>query len=316
MSLLRINRNQKDHKFENFHFRTKRPPAFEGFYFKGYQKDGILLVIICGYSKSRSGSHAFLQVSTPENGTQYFEYELSSINRQEGTFNFDIGPHSFSNKGISINEEDCKIAIEFTQFFKWPRSILNPSIMGLLGHVPRVECKHDIVSPGIVLKGSARINGSTYKFTNASGYIDKNWGESFPKSYYWGHITGFTDPSISIQFTKGYPLWGRWRVPVYVGFLKIGENIHTFHSWKIDKMTLINVGHHEIYLENRKWKVTVKLNPGIPLNLRAPSKGSLNDKIVEHAGGNAIVRITRRELNKTEKVFLEEEVNGTTFESR
>lgn len=301
-------------KFDNFHFLSARAPAFEGFYCKSAKSDGTTLVVICGYVKSGQHSHAFIQVSTQDSETCYFEYPIDQLKVSDEEFNFSINGHCFSKEGISINEKDCVINIKFEKFTAWKRSFFKPTVMGLLSYIPFVECKHDVTAPSLTISGKAQVGNNEVNFKNASGYIDKNWGASFPEKYFWGHVAGFSDSSISIQFAKGCPKWLLWKVPVYIGFLRIDGKTHTFSSVKSGKLTMINVGHREISLENSKYRIILKFNGGTALNLKAPLNGKLDDEIVEHAGINTLVQIYEKSSFRKNRLVIKENVHDSTLE--
>lgn len=301
-------------KYNNFHFLHKKAPCFEGFYLKTAKKDGTTLVVICGFAKSKEKSHAFIQVSTQSLETFYFEYPLYELKINEEAFNFSIRNNEFSQNGIYIKENDCEVDLTFSDFTFWNRTYLNPSIMGVLAYVPFVECKHDIISPSLTVLGHANLKAETLIFDNTSGYIDKNWGRSFPKDYFWGHISNFENPSVSIQFAKAKPKWLFWKIPVYIGFLRLNHEIHLFKSWKKGKMTLTNVGQDEVLLQNRKFKIKIKFENGRPLNLKAPIEGKLDHLILERAG--ILTRVTIYKLNSIgdDQILINESVLNSTLE--
>lgn len=309
-----INNTSSALKHNNFHFLHKNGPSFEGFYFKTALVDGTTLVIICGFAKSKVKSHAFIQVSSQLSKTFYFEYPLSSLKTSKETFNFSVGKNTFTQQGIDIKEEDCEINLSFSNFELWNRSFFNPSIMGALTFVPFVECKHDIISPYLEVNGEAKLKSKTLKFQDNSGYIDKNWGTSFPKDYFWGHISSFKNPTVSVQFAKAKPKWLLWKIPVHIGFLRMNGEIHLFKSWKKGKIKLINVGQEQIHLQNNQYKIELKFDKGYPLNLRAPLNGKLDYTILERAGIATSVTIYKK-TNKDEfEILLSETVNNATLE--
>jgi hypothetical protein len=301
-------------RYNNFHFLSKKAPSFEGFYCKVAQQDGTTLVVICGYAKSAEKAHFFIQVSTQSANTLYFEYPIDKLIPHTEGFSFSINGNQISSKGIVINEKNCTIDLTFTKFSKWKRTLTKPSIMGVLTYVPFVECKHDVISPYFEVSGNATIENTQLEFTDDAGYIDKNWGKSFPKKYIWGHVAGFEKENIAIQFAQGSPSWLFWNVPVHLGFLRLNDNIYTFNSWKGGKMTMINVGHKEVYIRSRKFKIHLTFKKGSELKLKAPINGKVEDNIVESAGIETKVLIHERKLFSKDKLVINETVFNSTLE--
>tara|TARA_B100000508_G_scaffold130740_1_gene118305 strand:- start:9344 stop:10300 length:957 start_codon:yes stop_codon:yes gene_type:complete len=303
-------------KYDNFHFSSRKRNAFEGFYFKVAKKDGTTLVIICGYAKSPEKSHAFIQVSSQFISTLYFEYPIDSLKMGTGRFEFSIGNNHFNTRGIKLTEKNCNVDLSISMFLPWKRTALKPSIMGQLSRIPLVECKHDVIAPSLEVSGNIEIENNNIRFDNDSGYIDKNWGSSFPRKYKWGHISGFDDPTVSIQFALGRPKWLGIPFPVYVGFFKIKDQIYIFNSLNQGKITMINIGHNELIMENKIFRIHAKFGQGHPLNLFAPSQGKLEDSIIENAGITTEVKVFQKNNLNKYQLIINETVNDATLEIR
>ena len=48
-----------------------------------------------------------------------------------------------------------------------------------------MECNHAILSMQNRIDGLVNVNHNKISFNNSIGYIEKDWGCSFPKSYIW-----------------------------------------------------------------------------------------------------------------------------------
>lgn len=73
--------------------------------------------------------------------------------------------------------------------------------MGWYSYVPLMECKHGIVSVNHYLKGKIRINGNSIDLSEGKGYIEKDWGTSFPEVWIWIQSNNFTNPETSFTFS-------------------------------------------------------------------------------------------------------------------
>lgn len=99
--------------------------------------------------------------------------------------------------GVSFNNEDPHAFIQCiykdkdnqhkTFYFKYTleRTFLNPNIMGYFNYIPNLECNHEVVSMNHSLNGEIIINGESIDFNHGKGYIEKDWGRSFPEKYIW-----------------------------------------------------------------------------------------------------------------------------------
>jgi hypothetical protein len=54
--------------------------------------------------------------------------------------------------------------------------------MGWYSFIPFMECKHGIVSANHKIKGKITVNNQIIDFDEGQGYIEKDWGTSFPEA--------------------------------------------------------------------------------------------------------------------------------------
>ena len=303
-------------RYDNFQYLGASEPSFEGFYCKVAKPNGKTFVVICGFARTKEKSYAFIQVGSHFSETKYFEYPIESLNINEAGFSFSIQQHQISMEGISIIEEDCEINLTFENFNAWERTRLRPSIMGILTYVPFVECKHDIVAPHFNASGIVKIEQQTMRFNSDAGYIDRNWGKSFPKRYCWGHLSGFSNDSISIQFAKGSPKWLFLKIPVHIGFLYLNGEITTFKSWRGAQIRIRNTDDFMVYLKNSKYEIQLLFERDKKLQLKAPDEGNIQDEIMEYAGNPTKVKIFKRKKRRANKLIYEETVFNSTLEIR
>lgn len=177
---------------------------FEGWYLKHVTIDGDrTLSIIPGVSYTKTDTHAFIQVI--ENVTHqayYFRFPINSFSYNGNQFDIRIGENHFSSYGISlaIHEGEFNLdgEIHYEQLTPIKKHPLSPTIMGPLAYLPGMECIHGIVSMSHQLRGSLTFNGQPLVFDGGKGYIEKDWGKSFPESYQWIHSNHFRSPSTSL----------------------------------------------------------------------------------------------------------------------
>jgi hypothetical protein len=303
-------------RFDNFHYLGVSQPSFEGFYCKVAKPDGTTIAVICGFARTKEKSYAFIQIGSHFCATKYFEYPIDSLNINKEGFSFSIEQHQISMQGISIRETDCEINLTFDNFIAWKRTLLKPSIMGALTYVPFVECKHDIVGPHFNASGTVKIEEQIIHFTSDAGYIDRNWGKSFPKKYCWGHLSGFSDDSISIQFAKGSPKWLWLTIPVHIGFLYINGEITTFKSWRGAKIQITNTEDLSVCLRNLKYEVQLLFTRDKKFQLKAPDHGNIEEEIMEYAGNPTRVKIFKRNRRIPNELIYDETVLNSTLEIR
>jgi hypothetical protein len=57
--------------------------------------------------------------------------------------------------------------------------------MGIFGLIPGMECNHNVLSMSHGLKGVLQINDEKIDWNGGWGYVETDWGSSFPEHYLW-----------------------------------------------------------------------------------------------------------------------------------
>ena len=162
----------------------KRKNYFEGWYYKLIdQQRQVVLAIIPGIAigSSPKDAHTFIQVIDSIRGrVHHFKYPLDAFYADKNRF-FDIVP--------------------------FPKKMLAPGIMGPYSFVPWMECYHGIVNIHQKLKGNLNIAGDNISFDGGEGYVEKDWGRSFPEAWVWIQANHFDDKDTSFMFSIAKIPW-------------------------------------------------------------------------------------------------------------
>ena len=167
----------------NFHGANKKHRFFEGWYLK-QESDGHILALIPAYHVDDKGrASASVQIITErESDVVYFPASQFAAARER--FFVKIGDNEFSDTGVKVNLRGERLSVtgklQYTPF-QPPRY----DMMGPFRHIPWMECNHGVVSLSHRLSGSLVVQGKTVDFTGGLGYIEKDWGRSFPSAYLW-----------------------------------------------------------------------------------------------------------------------------------
>ncbi len=203
---------------ERYHGHGKQPPFFEGWYFKLIDADeqhkyavipGIFL------SHNRDKHHAFIQVLDGRTGASaYFSFPPEAFRAAEDSFDVQIGDNHFSADGIRLRLEGTELALKgdlrFSGGTGWPVTWRSPGIMGWYGWLTFMECYHGIVSFDHLLNGALTLNEHPMDFSGGRGYLEKDWGQSFPSAWVWMQTNHFRTPGTSFVASLAViPFMGR-----------------------------------------------------------------------------------------------------------
>ncbi len=291
---------------ELFQGRRKGEPYFEGWYFKMAVSEGkkAVLSVIPGISRDpeRDKSHAFIQViSSLTEKSWYIRYPLESFQADEDSFLITIGPNRFSYDGIvlAIDQEDLHLhgTVEHIGVHPFPVTLGQPGIMGWYRYVPFMECFHGVVSTQHTLKGEMTLNGDTIDFTHGKGYIEKDWGTSFPSAWVWMQSNSFPNSSVSCMLSIA-------RIPFlfrtftgFLGFVEVEGELIRFATYTGARIRSFSCDDREcaVVIDTGRELIEFRGFLGDTSHLKAPKQGSMDRIIKESVLGTIALTIYRKD---------------------
>jgi len=283
---------------EIFQGNLKKRSYFEGWYFK-HTCSGEVLAVIPGISLvQRDDRHAFIQIISSK-GSCYIPYDISEFQTEKHRFFVRIGDNYFSRSEmtLSIDREEIQIAgtIAYKGTTPYPVTLTSPGIMGWYGYVPFMECFHGVVSMNHSLQGSMTIGGAPVDFTGGKGYIEKDWGTSFPKDYLWMQSNDFADPRTSFMLSVASIPWLGRQFVGFLGFLYTGERLYRFATYTRSQIEELAVSGHAVSLRiaDSRYVLWISVQNAATGLLAAPRKGVMNRYIKE--GVSAKIRLTLKD---------------------
>ncbi len=262
---------------------------FEGWYFKHVSSDlQQVWSFIPGIALTSHDPHSFIQVINGITGqTEYIKYPMEQFTWEKNTLYLKIGDSVFTDKYIDLNieHENLKLTghIDYNNIVKYPQTFFSPGIMGWYSFVPAMECKHAIVSVNHYLKGEITVNGKSIVLDAGKGYIEKDWGTSFPEAWIWIQCNNFSDPGTSFTFSLAKIPWlGRFFMG-FIAFIYTKGRFFLFSTY--NKSTITHIEHDTssitISLQNNKSVLRAKVVKNNFGELRAPASGDMSRRIKE-----------------------------------
>ncbi|MEG0378764.1 MAG: tocopherol cyclase family protein, partial [Eubacterium sp.] len=181
----------------DYHINTKKTSFFEGWYFKNQTNKATIAFIPSINIDADGKKRAFIQIITDTQSFQA-EYPYSTVYMDPENFLIKIGTSSFSLKGISLDIEIEHLKIQGDLSYR-DCVPLKYDIMGPFSVIPFMECNHGVLSLSHEINGTLLINEKNLVFDQGIGYIEKDWGHSFPKTYLWTQCNVFDTDQASIM---------------------------------------------------------------------------------------------------------------------
>lgn len=274
---------------------------FEGWYFKNTNNIESIS-FIPGINIDEKNKRAFIQVIT--NDSSYFiNYNIEDFKFNFNPFSIKVGNNFFSKKGIHIDIKDETQQLNIYGDIKYSNSknintsLLNPNIMGPFSYIPFMECNHAILSMQNHIKGLIDINNNRINFNNGNGYIEKDWGCSFPKSYIWCQGNNFRKTDTSFMLSIADIPFKLFSFRGIICVLIIDNQEFKFTTYNNTKLIKYDVDNDSINITLKKgdYYLNIKSTNNTGHKLYAPVKGKMSKDIFESI--NSSINVTLKKDN-------------------
>ena len=297
--LLRIHAIWNPHVYHGWG-RSKR--FFEGWYYKIVNESQTgAFAIIPGIAMDENGNkQSFIQVLDGiNNSAKYYKFNADEFKPTPRRHSLKIGNNYFSRNEISLDLPFLKGDLKFKNLSPWSNSFLSPGIMGPYSFIPFMECYHGIISMNHDISGSLKYNNGDISFNNGRGYMEKDWGHSFPKAYIWMQSNHFSKPNISIKFSIAIIPWMRSSFIGHIAGVLIGDKLiefTTYNGTKVNKCE-ISIDKVKIEMENGSYLLRILAHREKATTLAAPIAGFMDGRIDESMRASIEVELLDKKKN-------------------
>lgn len=286
-------------------FYKNKKSFFEGWYFKHQSKDGSI-AFIPGINISKDGTkYSFIQVITKDKSYN-INYDFKDFSISQDKLTIKIKDNIFSTKGVILNIRNKNIIIKGRLVYS-DITPLKSDIMGPFAYFPFMECVHGVLSLNHKVNGSLFINNEEVKFIDAKGYIEKDSGKSFPKTYLWIQCNDFKieDTSIMVSIADIPFLGFEFKGCIAVVYYKGKEyRLATYNGVK-----LISYDENGLIIKRGKYRLEINIKNLSPQSLLAPNGGDMIRTIYENIACSA-----RFKFYKDKNLIFDLESSNTSFE--
>lgn len=287
---------------------------FEGWYYKHVTNDQrTSLSFIPGISLNEKDPHSFIQyilIQEQADGhkttnTGYVRFTIADFKVESDPFTVQIGNSIFTKDSITINFKDdffhFQGIIHLGPFHPIETNFISPNIMGPFAYIPGMQCYHGVISMQHELTGSLSINNQLIDFSKGSGYIEKDWGNAFPKEYIWLHSNHFTHPSTSLFFSVAHIPFYFTEFEGFIANLVYKNKEYRFASYNQSTCEVKEMNKHTItiHLENKQALLKLKATVSDQGKLIAPVQdGKMDKKIKEGISGEIYLILEDKETGQ------------------
>lgn len=271
---------------ERYHGWGKNKKYFEGWYYKVLTADEkYAFAFIPGIAMDNEGNkQAFIQILDGKKLTgEYIKFPVEDFISQSNTFETKIADNTFEIDKIRLNLHNAAGELHFENLVPWPNQWYSPGIMGPYAFVPFMECYHGILSMDHEIRGFLEINNQRIDFNGGRGYIEKDWGHSFPSAYIWIQSNHFSKKGISLKASVAKIPWLGSSFVGFIAGIYVNNQLIQFTTYNSTKLirTYANKKIVELVMENRKYRLEIAVHRNEATELASPVSGFMDGRISE-----------------------------------
>lgn len=278
---------------------------FEGWYFKNTGINNSIS-FIPGININKDNKKSFIQVITNDS-SWFINYDIDDFQYNHEPFWIKIGNNFFSKERVHIDIVDNELDLEIKGDLKYKNNIclkrktLSPNIMGIFSYIPFMECNHSILSMKNIVDGIISINDKNIEIFNGNGYIEKDFGISFPKYYIWGQGNDFNDKDVAFFISVANIPFKLFNFRGFICSLIINNKEYRFTTYNNSKILKYDVkdNGYEIIIKKGKYLLEIEAFSIDGFMLKAPMNGNMDKEILESIDSN--IKIT---LKKNEQILF------------
>jgi hypothetical protein len=303
-----------------YHGHQRRATFFEGWYFKLVDATGQhRYAVIPGIFKHQTpaDSHAFIQVLDGVTGqAAYHRFPVEAFHAAEDRFEVTIGPNGFQADRLHLElaspgQQICA-DLQFSGCIPWPVTWRSIGAMGWFGYLPFLECNHGVVSVDHSITGQWTVNGQAISMEGGRGYIEKDWGSSFPSGYVWTQCNHFGQTGISLMSSiamiprLGLPFRG------FICGLYWGGQLYRFATYTGARLQQLRLTDTDVSWRYRGrtgegaarglYQLSIHAKRSTGGLLKAPYDGAMRERVMESLTATLEVRLSR--LEKGQETLL------------
>jgi tocopherol cyclase len=293
--------------------RRRMKGYFEGWYFKlvdASEEHRLALIPGVSFDRDENDQHCFVQYLDGSGPiSQYFKYDIKEFQALDLISGLSIGRNTFSPEGIEMDLDlqhyRLRGSLNFQQINPWPVRFCSPGAMGWYAFVPAMECYHGVLSFDHVIEGKLEVNGRCIDFSGGRGYIEKDWGRSFPSYHIWLQCNHFDQPGTSLMISIANVPWLRSSFDGFlVGFLHNGK-LYRFTTYTGAKITRLHYSDQQLAVHFRSsgWRLEVEVSYSKGAQLATPVVGKMRGRLSESLTSTTHLRLLRLHSTSVELVF-------------
>lgn len=282
------------HKPSSLQGNFDRNKYFEGWFHKIYSsKYKASFIVIYGYATGNStNKFGFIQVHIPNQQVLIMYFDKNEIFCDPNQHVIRMGAHVLTTHKIDINTNEIGIQLDLTN--NQPIRTFKNS-MGYNYVIPNLPCYHAILNKSHTISGEIRAGDTSFVMGKDMGYLEKNWGTSFPDNYIWLHAVDPTNTEVNLLFSQAEIKWMGGTFLRHLGYLNFENECIDFRQFKNSEVSSTFVGSEKqlIRFSSKLIELEISIVLGGQVLFKGPEDGALRRDIVHYTDAFMEVKLKR-----------------------
>jgi hypothetical protein len=150
-----------------------------------------------------------------------------------------------------------------------------------------------------LISGKLFLKDADIDFDNGRGYIEKDWGRSFPSAYFWMQSNHFSKSGISIKCSVAKIPWIRNSFIGFIAGVWLHNMLIRFTTYNRSRLlkSFADESNVEIVLENKDYLLEIIAHRDKATSLASPIRGFMEGRIEESMTSAIEVVLTEKKTN-------------------
>lgn len=123
----------------------------------------------------------------------------------------------------------------------------------------------------------------TLDFTGGRGYMEKDWGRSFPDAYIWMQSNHFDSGGISVKLSVARIPWLGSSFTGFIAGLLCDGRLYEFTTYNMSKLDKLNISINDLVIQisNNNYLLKIRAGRNNATRLASPISGEMSGHISE-----------------------------------
>ena len=165
--------------------------------------------------------------------------------------------------------------------------------MGWYAFAPFMECYHGVLSFDHRIEGALVVDGEKVDFTGGRGYIEKDWGQSFPSAWIWMQSNHFATSGTCLTASVAIIPWLGSAFNGFIVGLWHEGTLRRFATYTGARLERQDVTNDRVFLtlSDRRYRIEIEATRATGGLLLSPERTAMLQRVMESLTATIHVRL-------------------------